>query len=52
MDYEKIVQQILVNCIGAITSSVKPDSVTVDVTVNVDDTTITKSYTLTENQGN
>ena len=51
MDYEKIVQQILVNCIGAITSSVKPDSVTVDVTVNVDDETITKSYTLTENQG-
>lgn len=52
MDYEKIIQQIIVNCIGAISSSVKPDSVTVNVTVNVDDETIIKSYTLRENQGN
>ncbi len=49
MDYEKMIQQIIVNCIGAITSSVKPDSVTVDVIVDVDDVTISKSYTLKEN---
>lgn len=49
MDYEKILQQILVNCIGAISSSIKPETVTVSVNLSVDETSISKSYTLTEN---